>query len=190
VSYRSLFAVPLLLALAAQPARAVTDWSVVAATWKEQLADLYVADAARRLCGMAVSAPVESSLRTTIRGLEQALGTGRKAERAAERGLVASAGGPRKFCADAAMMAKAKATQQSLQASVLATGGNVTLPYQPPQQAALSPTMTTPVIDPDIALIRGCRKAAIARTGSRRVDSNAFWTQYERCIGDQGAGWY
>lgn len=188
--HRSLLAVSLVLAFAGQPALAVTDWSFAASVWKEQLSDLYVTDAARRLCGLPVSEPVESSLRSTIMGLEQALGEGRKAGLAAERGLVASAGGRRKFCADDALMTKAKATRQSLEARVMSTGGNVTLPYQPAKQATLSPTMLTPVIDPDIALIRGCRKAAISRTGAKPPASRAFWGQYESCIGDQGAGWY
>src|SRR6478736_3741365 len=132
VQHRILIAVVTFMTLfsgAAVPAHAQTDWSVVAASWKEQLRDLNVADAARRLCGLQAAPLVASSMSGTIAGLGQALGIGRKAGRAEQRSLVAGAGGPQKFCADAALMTRAKATLQSVEAHLLASGANLTLPY-------------------------------------------------------------
>jgi hypothetical protein len=174
----------------ARPAAAVTDWSLAASAWKDQLAALYVADAARRFCGVPVSAPARATLASTIRGLEQALGATSRARTASEKGLVAQAGGRKAFCASSSTMAQAKQALDAVQARTLAAGGNVTLPYKPQPTTSVNAAMPTPVVDPDIALIRGCRTAAIARAGSSRADSSRFWTQYERCVGDQGAGWY
>lgn len=182
-----LIALPL---LAGSPALAVTDWGIAAAAWKDQLAALYVADAARRFCGLPVSAAAKASMVGAMGGLEQALGTGVRARAASEKGLLADAGGRKAFCASNTTMAQARQTIEVIQSRVAATGGNVPFPQEVARSASVKPNMPTPVVDPDIALIRGCRAAAIARSGSARVDSNRFWTQYERCVADQGAGWY
>jgi hypothetical protein len=174
----------------ARPAAAVTDWGIAATAWKDQLAALYVADAARRFCGVPVSAPVRATLVSTMQGLEQALGVTSRARTASEKGLVAQAGGRKAFCASSSTMAQAKQTLDAVQARTLAAGGNLALPYKPQPATKVNASMPTPIVDPDIALIRGCRTAAIARTGSSRADSSRFWTQYERCVADQGAGWY
>ena len=71
---RSRLAVLLLTIVTAQPAHAATDWNLTAEIWKDQLADLYLADAARRFCGGGESAALKSTMRSTIAGLEQALG--------------------------------------------------------------------------------------------------------------------
>ncbi|MFO1148101.1 MAG: hypothetical protein U1E62_06960 [Alsobacter sp.] len=168
----------------------MTDWGVAAVAWKDQLAALYVADTARRLCGVSVAKPVRVSLLTTIRGLEQALGVSERARAASEKGVVAQAGGRKAFCGNAASMAQARQTLAAVQARAEAAG-NMTTPSAPAQPVTtVNRSMPTPVVDPDIALIRGCRSAAVARTSSKRVDSGRFWTQYERCVADQGAGWY
>lgn len=188
---RRLSACCLAIALTAQaPAHAITDWSIAANTWKDQLADLYVADAARRLCGIPVSGPVRANLVSTIQGLEQALGATATSRRAGEKAVVAKAGGRKAFCGDQAAMGLARQTLGAVQARVDAAGGNVALPYKVTPVVAVDASAPTPVVDPDIALIRGCRTAVIQQTGSKRVDSGRFWRQYERCIGDQGAGWY
>jgi hypothetical protein len=182
-------ALVLVVALGVPSAFAATDWEVASHTWREQLAELYVADAARRFCQIPISNAVASNLRSTIAGLEQALGAGSKsagagAERLGERGVVAEAGGRQKFCADASSVDRAKATLQAIIARVMASGGNMASPMQSPQQTS-SASSPTPVFDPDVALIRGCRRAVLARRQSK-----SFWSQYERCVSEQGAGWF
>lgn len=191
---RSRLAVLLLTIVTAQPAHAATDWNLTAGIWKDQLADLYLADAARRFCGGGESAALKSTMRSTIAGLEQALGasptSGAKAERLSELGLVAQNGGRKRFCANSSLMKQANAVLLVMQARLAAAGPKPSPSNTPAVQPPLNPTMLTPVVDPDIALIRGCRTAAIARTGRARADSQRFWAQYERCVSEQGAGWY
>ncbi|MEJ1937587.1 hypothetical protein WDZ92_45935 [Nostoc sp. NIES-2111] len=165
------------------PAAAIagTDWSIAARSWSDQLQELRVADAARRLCGVQAPAASVSLLRTTARGLEQALrplgSTG------GATAPVAAAGGRKAFCADATLMAQAKAT--------LAALAGQTLPDNPtaPPKPAMAADAPTPVIDPDVPLIRGCRDAVNRMLGAKRTNNRAFWAKYEACIADSGAGW-
>ena len=167
---------------ASAAARAETDWSIAARAWQEQLLELRAADAARRLCGAPASAATVAALRTTVKGLQQALGpmpgTGGTPD------AVKLAGGPAKFCANAEAMARAKAT--------LAALSTTTMAEDPPPPAAPLPSAAapTPVVDPDVPLIRGCRGAVNRALGPRRTDNKAFWAKYEACIADRGAGWY
>ncbi len=163
-------------------ALAGTDWSIAARTWSDQLHELRVADAARRLCGVPAPAASVDLLRTTTKGLEQALrplGSPGKAD-----APVVAAGGRKAFCADASLMAQAKATLAGLAAE--------TLPETPPAPAkpAMAADAATPVIDPDVPLIRGCRDAVNRMLGAKRTNNEAFWAKYEACVGDHGAGWY
>ena len=48
----------------------------------------------------------------------------------------------------------------------------------------------TPVIDPDISLIQNCRKSVVRLLGRRSSNNAVFWSKYEDCISDQGAGWF
>lgn len=162
-------------------AMAETDWSIAAKSWREQLLELETADAARRLCGVPAAPATVSVLRTTVRGLRQALaplpGTDAPAD------VVKAAGGPRKLCADAGLITRAKATLAALATTTSAEN-------PPPPAPAPSASAPTPVVDPDIPLIRGCRGAVNRALGPRRTDNKAFWSRYEACIADQGAGWY
>lgn len=175
----AVLAVTLTVAAAAQ---AGTDWPVAARAWQEQLQELQTADAARRLCGVPASPATVSVLRTTVRGLRQALAPMPSAD--ASRDVVKGAGGPRKLCANSDLLARARAT--------LAALATTTMAETPPAPPAPPPSATapTPVVDPDIPLIRGCRGAVNRALGPKRTDNKAFWTKYEGCIADQGAGWY
>ena len=163
-------------------ARAETDWSIAARTWEEQLLELQAADAARRLCDAPASPATVSALRTTVRGLQQALRPIPGADSVGD--VVKAAGGRRKFCANTDLVARAKSTLAALAVTTQRADPSP-LPAPPPSAGA-----PTPVVDPDIPLIRGCRGAVNRALGPKRTDNTAFWSKYEACIADQGAGWY
>jgi hypothetical protein len=167
--------------------RAETDWQAATKVWTDQYRELATADAARRLCGLEVSAAVASALRTATSGVAQALGgLSPSGERVA---VVEAAGGPKRFCGDTLAMAAAKATVARIGQQVLESGANVRLPMKP--VAAPPPSVgATPVIDPNVTLIQGCRDAVNRRLGPRRTSNKAFWAQYEACMGSLGAGWF
>ncbi|MFO1151272.1 MAG: hypothetical protein U1E62_23100 [Alsobacter sp.] len=177
-------------AVTSSAAKAETDWSVAAATWKQQLVSLLAADDARRLCGVPASRRVVALIQTTERGLTTALGGLRAAgvdRKALRRSAVAAAGGKAAYCRPGSRaVTEAQAMVATFAGRIAATQPQ---PVQP-AAAAGGGSSITPVIDPDVALIRGCRAAVIKRLGPRSTNNQAFWAQYEACMGDQGAGWY
>jgi hypothetical protein len=177
-------------ALAFAPgARAETDWQAASKVWIDQYRELEIADAARRLCGVEVSAPVASAIRTTVAGLAQALGSFAPAHEG--RAVVQQAGGPKPFCASTASMAAARATIARVGQQVAESGANITLPLKTASAApAPAPVGITPVVDPNVQLIQGCRNAVNARLGKRSTVNKVFWSQYTACMNDQGAGWF
>ena len=171
-------------------ARAETDWTSTASAWQQQLHARYLVDLARRRCGLPVTKPERAMIGITIGGLEQALYGVRRAEpdvTAWQKEAIASAGGRAGYCKpDSAPLKQAQATLAQVAQSIAQTEPQNVQPPPTPLPA----TAPTPVVDPDVALIRGCRKAVIAKLGRRSASNEAFWTRYESCISDQGAGWY
>jgi hypothetical protein len=170
-------------------ASAETDWSVAATTWKQQLDALYAVDAARRLCGIETTKAERAMIGITIGGLEQALYGVRPASfdaRTWRKEPVKAAGSRAKFCAPgSASLSAAKATLADIRQKILES--------QPQRIAAAAPVPAlgpTPVVDPDISLIQNCRKAVIRLLGRRSTSNSLFWSKYEACVSDQGAGWF
>lgn len=171
------------------PAFAETDWGIAAKTWKQQLDALYQVDAARRLCGLETTKPQRAMIFTTISGLEQALygvRTPGSDIRSWRKEAVRAAGGRKAFCAaDSASLKAAKATLAGIQQKILESE-----PAKVADAAPLPALGPTPVVDPDISLIQNCRQSVLRLLGRRSTNNSQFWSKYEDCMSDQGAGWF
>lgn len=177
-----------MLAFAA-PCAAATDWNAAAEAWRSQYRELAIADAAHRECDIDAPRPVRRALRELLDGLHDTLASIGPVEK--PRAIVKAQGGKEKFCANQTLMNEAKATIEKLSAQRKESGANVKLPLAPPQAGApVAANAPTPVIDPNIALIRNCRQAVVAKLDKRAKNNDAFWSTYESCMKDQGAGWF
>lgn len=179
-------AVPLLIAT---PAMAATDWTAAMDAWRAQYRDLVLADAARRHCDIDVPKPVRKAMEQARDGLRDALAAFGSPEKA--RAIVKAAGGEKGLCANGAAMNDAKATIEKFSAQRTESGKALNLPLAAPQAGApIATNAPTPVVDPNIALIRNCRQAVIAKLGKSAKNNDRFWSTYESCMKDQGAGWF
>ena len=170
------------------PAQATMDWNAATDAWRGQYRALAVAEAAREACGLDVPKSVRRAMKEAREGLRDALASFGTVE--TPRALIKATGGKEAFCADTAMMAEAKAAVAAFSAQAQ-EDGNKTKPIPSASaRSSLSAAAPTPVVDPNIALIRNCRKAVIAKLGKRAEKNDAFWPTYESCMKDQGAGWF
>ena len=169
------------------PAQAATDWNAATDAWRGQYRALAMAEAAREACGLDVPNSVRRAMKEAREGLRDALAPFGTVEK--PRALIKAAGGKEAFCADTAMMAEAKAAIAAFSAQAK-EDGNKTKPPSAPARSSLSANAPTPVVDPNIALIRNCRKAVSAKLGKKAEKNDAFWPTYESCMKDQGAGWF
>lgn len=171
------------------PAMAATDWTAASAAWRAQYRDLAIAHAAQKYCGLAVAKPVRKAMEKAREGLADALASIGPVE--TPRALVKASGGKAPFCANATLMNDAKATVDTFAAQRKDSGNAIALPLAaPPAGAPIAANAPTPVIDPNIALIRNCRQAVVAKLGKRAKDNDLFWQTYESCMKAQGAGWF
>lgn len=170
-------------------AEAATDWSAANAAWRAQYRDLAIASAAAKACDIEVAKPVRKAMDKAREGLRDALSGSGPVE--SPRALVKAAGGEKQFCANAAMMNEARATIAAWSAARRESGNNAPAPVAtPPAGQPMAASAPTPVIDPNIALIRNCRQAVIGKLGKKAKNNDAFWSSYESCMKDQGAGWF
>lgn len=179
-----------LLGLTTGWAQAATDWNAAATAWRTQYRDLALAEAARDACALEVSKPVRRAMKEAREGLRDALVQFGPVEKPRE--IVKAAGGMDGFCANATLMAEAKATVAAFAAQRQEDGATPKSAQAPAAMVSstLSANAPTPVIDPNISLIRNCRKAVIAKLGKKAEKNDAFWPTYESCMKDQGAGWF
>ena len=183
--------------LTAFPAHAATDWNAATEAWRAQYRELAVAEAAHEACDLAIPKPVRRAMKETREGLRDALSQFSPVEN--PRAIIKAAGGKDAFCADAKLMADAKAAVAAFSAQAKEDGNKTrkdkaektkTEKADTPATPAMSANAPTPVVDPNIALIRNCRKAVIAKLGKKAEKNDAFWPTYESCMKDQGAGWF
>ncbi len=170
-------------------AQAATDWNAATAAWRAQYRDLAIAAAAANACDIEVAKPVRKAMEKAREGLRDALAGAGRVE--SPRALVKAAGGEKQFCVNAAMMDEAKATIAAWSAARRESGNNTALPLPAPAAGQpVAASAPTPVVDPNIALIRNCRQAVITKLGKKAKNNDAFWSTYESCMKDQGAGWF
>lgn len=170
-------------------AQAATDWSAASEAWRAQYRELAITQAAQKNCGLDVPKPVRRALEQAREGLRDALSSFGPVEKS--KAIVQAAGGKAKFCADANMMAQAKATLEKFSAQAAANADKATK-AAPAQNAsgAIATNAPTPVVDPNIALIRNCRQAVITKLGKQARKDDLFWSNYETCMKAQGVGWF
>ena len=170
-------------------AEASTDWNAATAAWRAQYRDLAIASAAAKACEIEMAKPVRKAMEKAREGLRNALSGSGPVE--SPHVLVKAAGGEKQFCANTAMMNEAKATIAAWSAARRESGNSaLTPPAAPPAGQPIAASAPTPVIDPNIALIRNCRQAVIGKLGKKAKTNDAFWSSYESCMKDQGAGWF
>ena len=168
-------------------AQASTDWNAAKDAWRAQYRDLAIAEAARRQCDLKMTKPVREAMKDAREGLRDALGASGRVEKI--EWIVKAAGGRDAFCANEKLMTQAKDTLARFTAMQAANAAmDKALPAS--SSGTLSASAPTPVIDPNIALIRNCRQAVLAKLGARADRNEGFWLTYEACMKDQGAGWF
>jgi hypothetical protein len=171
------------------PAQAATDWNAATAAWRVQYRELAIASAAVKVCDVEVAKPVRKAMDKAREGLRDALVGYGPVEN--PRALVKAAGGEKQFCGNTAMIDEAKATIAAWSTARRESGNNTALPLTAPVAGQpVAANAPTPVVDPNTALIRNCRKAVIAKLGKKAEKNEAFWPTYETCMKDQGAGWF
>lgn len=170
------------------PAQATTDWNAATDAWRGQYRALAMAEAAREACSLDVPKSVRRAMKEAREGLRDALASFGTVE--TPRALIKAAGGKEAFCVNTAMMAEAKAAVAAFSAQSQEDGNKTKPVPSASARSSLSASAPTPVVDPNIALIRNCRKAVIAKLGKRAEKNDAFWPTYESCMKDQGAGWF
>ena len=171
------------------PVQAATDWTAAAEAWRGQYRDLVIAEAAGEHCEIKVAKPIRKAMKEAREGLRDALAAFGAPEK--PRAIVAALGGKKALCANAGAMETAKATIAKFGADRMESGNNTTLPLAAPHAGApIAANAPTPVIDPNIALIRNCRQAALTKLGKKSTDNERFWSTYEGCMKDQGVGWF
>lgn len=183
---QAIFAVVVGLGAGLSAAHATTDWNAANDAWRAQYRELAIAEAARERCDLKISKPVREAMKNAREGLRTALAPNGRVEKI--NVIVKAAGGRKAFCANERMMKSAQETVAKFTAAYNATAamGDKTAPAA----AGLSASAPTPVIDPNIPLIRNCRKAVIAKLGAGADRNESFWVTYEACMKDQGAGWF
>lgn len=168
---------------------AATDWTAANAAWRAQYRELALVAAAEKACDLAIGKPVRKAMEKAREGLRDALAGAGPVE--SPRALVKAAGGEKQFCANDAMIKEAKATVAAWSAIRRETGNDKALPVQAaPSAPPIMANAPTPVIDPNIALIRNCRQATLTKLGKKAKNNDAFWSTYEACMKEQGVGWF
>lgn len=183
--------------LTAIPAYAATDWNAATEAWRAQYRELAVVEAAHEACDLAIPKPVRRAMKEAREGLRDALSQFGPVE--SMRAVIKAAGGKDAFCADAKLMGDAKAAVSAFSAQAKEYGNKTrkdkaektkTEKADPPTTPSMSANAPTPVIDPNIALIRNCRQATLTKLGKKAKNNDAFWSTYEACMKEQGVGWF